>query len=231
MKKYLRKRYLSFLNCGNSFGKAQCGTFLSLLKDYYPKILEIGCGKGFFTYLMLKEKGLKTDAVYGADIFADYQEEEIKKIVPKTFFRLIPQSGRLPFSDDKFDLTFSIDVLEHVNDSKKFISEHIRVTKSGGDIIIGTPNFYRLSNLFLFFLGKLKFPRKVGVDTYGEVIHIKEYSKNDFFKLLTSFKSEIGRMKIIPCWFGSSPMKIGIKHPEGFLSNFCQFWFVKFQKI
>lgn len=227
----LEERYQSYLNCGNSFGSAQVNTFFSLLGNSYGRILEVGCGKGFFTYLMLKEKGFKTDAVYGADIFADYQEEWIKKIVPKTFFRLIPQSGRLPFSGDKFDLTFSIDVLEHVHDPRQFIGEHIRVTKSGGDVIFGTPNLCRLSNFFLFLLGKLKFPRKIGVDSYGEIIHIKEYSKNDLLKLLISFKREIGSIKIIPCWFGSSPMKIGIKHPQGFLSNFCQFWFVKFQKI
>ena len=58
--KTLGERYLSYLNSGNSFGKVQVNTFLSLLGNSYNRILEVGCGKGFFSYLLLKEKKLNT---------------------------------------------------------------------------------------------------------------------------------------------------------------------------
>ncbi len=228
--KVLEERYQSYLNCGNVFGKVQCKTFLNLANKKYAKVLDVGCGKGFFTYLFLKEKEIFPKSCYGTDIFDDCQEKEIKRLLPNFSFHKIGKSGKLPFPDNSFDLVFSIDVLEHVHNAQNFIAEQIRVTNKGGEIIIGTPNYLRLTNLFLLLFGRHNFPRKVGVDTYGDVIHVKEYKKSDLIILLGEFKEEIANLHIFPCWLGSSPLHHGLARPVGLLSNFCQFWFVKFTK-
>jgi len=46
----------------------------------------------------------------------------------------------LPFKDNIFDHVFAIEVVEHVEDEKRFISQLCRVTKPGGEIILTTPN-------------------------------------------------------------------------------------------
>lgn len=48
--------------------------------------------------------------------------------------------NELPFSDDTFDCTISIDVHEHLKDPHFFTRELWRVTKSGGRVIVTVPN-------------------------------------------------------------------------------------------
>lgn len=191
----------------------------------------MGCGKGFFIYLLLREKRFVLDDIYGTDIFDDCQRDEIKELNPKFSFRKMDSEEKIPFPDNSFDLVFSIDVLEHVNNASSFIKEQIRVVNKKGEIIIGTPNYFRLTNLLLLLFGKLKFPRKMGIDTYGDVIHIREYKKSDLVALLREFQGDIANLNIFPCWLGSNPLHLGIARPVGLLSNLCQFWFVKFRKI
>jgi SAM-dependent methyltransferase len=50
----------------------------------------------------------------------------------------------LPFPDNLFDTIVSIDVLEHVADPAKFISEIYRVLKPSGKVILSTPFFFWL---------------------------------------------------------------------------------------
>jgi SAM-dependent methyltransferase len=46
---------------------------------------------------------------------------------------------RLPFRDDRFDLIYALDVLEHVEDEGQFARELMRVLKPGGRLILTTP--------------------------------------------------------------------------------------------
>lgn len=51
---------------------------------------------------------------------------------------------QLPFKDEIFDTIISIDVLEHVPNPEKFVSELFRVIKPGGNVILSTPFFFYL---------------------------------------------------------------------------------------
>ncbi len=54
----------------------------------------------------------------------------------------IDANARLPFDDDAFDLIWSSEVIEHLEDPETSLAELRRVTAPGGDIILTTPNSY-----------------------------------------------------------------------------------------
>jgi ubiquinone/menaquinone biosynthesis C-methylase UbiE len=51
----------------------------------------------------------------------------------------------MPFSDNSYDLVFLIEVLEHVHNPQKALSEIYRVLKPGGTLIFSVP----FINLFI----------------------------------------------------------------------------------
>jgi len=186
--------------------------------------------EGFFTYLLLKEKKVEHKEIIGVDVYDNCRREEIKRLANKFEFKKIKEDGDLPFLSNYFDLVFSMDVIEHVIDWEKFILGQIKVTKRGGEILIGTPNRLRLSNLLLSLFGKLSYPRSMGHDEYGEILHLREFRKKELLSFLASLGNRVKNIDVIPCWLGSNFLKIGFDRPKGVLGNFCQFWFVKFAK-
>ncbi len=52
---------------------------------------------------------------------------------------------RLPFKRDTFDLVVAFDVLEHVADRERMVSEAHRVTAPDGTVVCTTPNRFSLS--------------------------------------------------------------------------------------
>jgi len=214
---------------GGKFQNCQVDKFLSLFNRDFYKSLEIGCGKGFFSYVAAKTG--KVAEVAGCDIFNDFQIEEISQYANKVEYKNI-ENNIMPYEDNTFDLVFSTDVLEHVEDDAMFVKEHLRVCKKGGRVVIGTPNYFRVTNLPVYLLGKLKYPRDMGSDTYGRCVHLREYKKDQLFDLVKSISSFIDAdsIKIIPCWLGVMALDIGINKLPRFLANYCQFWFITFDK-
>lgn len=56
--------------------------------------------------------------------------------------QIVDANQPLPFADDTFDLVWSSEVIEHLQDPAFSLDELRRVTKPGGDIILTTPNSY-----------------------------------------------------------------------------------------
>ena len=61
--------------------------------------------------------------------------------VPKNII-INAKGEEMPFENESFDLIYSTNVLEHVNDPKKVISESIRVLKPGGYLQFVIPNYF-----------------------------------------------------------------------------------------
>lgn len=95
-------------------------------------VLEVGCGEGYGSKL-LAPYAEKYTAV---DKFEALNKENLKDIdfiqmnVP-----LLPN-----FKDNTFDTVVSFQVIEHIDDDLKFVSEIHRVLKPGGTLIMTTPN-------------------------------------------------------------------------------------------
>jgi 2-polyprenyl-3-methyl-5-hydroxy-6-metoxy-1,4-benzoquinol methylase len=106
----------------------------SLIYEKLPpppaRICEIGVGGGWLIST-LHEYGYD---VYGCDKFVSPRLSE-----SSIGDRISQASGsRLDYPDDYFDVTFSCDVLEHVDpsDREAFLGEIVRITKPGGLIIV-----------------------------------------------------------------------------------------------
>jgi 2-polyprenyl-3-methyl-5-hydroxy-6-metoxy-1,4-benzoquinol methylase len=109
---------------------------LDMVRRFVPlegaRILDIGCGIG--TYVRRFREF--SDEVYGVDV-----EEERVAEASQTLPNISVAPGEaLPFPDDFFDLVFSNEVIEHVQDDRRTIEEAVRVTRPGGTIVIFAPN-------------------------------------------------------------------------------------------
>ena len=116
---------------GYKYIKGRWDSVIGEIIKYYnlpqkPKILDIGCGKGYFLYDFLK---LMPDAeIHGIDI-SEYairnSKQEIKDHLQ------VGNANNLPWSDNYFDLVISINTLHclHTYDLKKALLEMQRVGK------------------------------------------------------------------------------------------------------
>jgi len=213
----------------NKFSAGLYDLFEDLIDEGFDTVLDVGCGKGPWSYIGAKKRKFKN--IYACDVFDDFQTEEIGKLAESVTYRQV-ENDLLPFAENSFDLVFSMDVIEHVADDLNFISEKIRVAKPGGKIIIGTPNYYRIGNLPLIFSGRLKYPRILGRDSYGDVLYLREYKKADLIKLLEQFNDKIDRksVKITPCYLGVPMLEMGVRKVPLILESFCQYWLVELIK-
>jgi SAM-dependent methyltransferase len=95
-------------------------------------ILDAGCGVGMYTEQFRRF----SDRVIGVEIdlaVARRARSRIPGIV-------VAPAEALPFADGSFDVLFSHEVIEHVADDRLAAAEMVRVTSSGGRIVLFCPN-------------------------------------------------------------------------------------------
>jgi ubiquinone/menaquinone biosynthesis C-methylase UbiE len=97
----------------------------------HGKLLDCGCGEG---HMLSMFEGSK----FGVDI-SDVELARASQRNPTA--TLVKASlTSMPFEDGSFDTAICSEVLEHIEDYRAAASEIVRVTKSGGKIIISVPN-------------------------------------------------------------------------------------------
>lgn len=110
-------------------------TYIKLFDTYIhalpqkPKILEVGCGNGFFLTL-LREKGIPN--VWGIEPGRNMIKESpfwLKKRIKIDVFK------KNQFPSQSFDVICSFHVLDHLTDPNLFVSESFRLLKPGGHIL------------------------------------------------------------------------------------------------
>lgn len=119
------------------------------LKD--KVVLDIGCGFGSLSSL-LYDKGAK---VYATEVDSK-KLSFAKKKLEKTSIKFYEVSDEtLPFEDNMFDVVMLFDVIEHVADPSKMLSEVLRVTKKRGLIYVEFTPFYSVTGHHLYDYTKL----------------------------------------------------------------------------
>lgn len=103
------------------------------------RALDLGCGDGAFTAVMAAAGACAT----GVEV-AQAAVERARKHHPDLDFLLIPIGGPLPFEDGTFDVVWASEVIEHVADTARWLSEVRRVLVSSGQLLLSTPSHGRL---------------------------------------------------------------------------------------
>jgi SAM-dependent methyltransferase len=104
------------------------------------KVLDCGCGEGFYSMVV-------SELYQNVNITAfDYNAELLKMAAGWTEKEkcIVFQNGNiedgLPFTDDSFDKLIFTEVLEHLDNDKKALTEVFRVVKPGGVVGLTVPN-------------------------------------------------------------------------------------------
>lgn len=114
-------------------------------------ILDVGCGDGSMLFRYFKNPPREFHGMEGAPNLKAAAEARGMKM---TSFDL---NGRWPYEDNKFDVVFSNQVIEHIHNCRLFAIEAHRVLKPGGTVIIATENLCSLLNWFALTLGYTPF--------------------------------------------------------------------------
>jgi 2-polyprenyl-3-methyl-5-hydroxy-6-metoxy-1,4-benzoquinol methylase len=114
-----------------------CETYLQKARRRFgrePKILEVGCGAGYFTYA-LRHAGYN---VIGSDISIPAIQKATHSF--GQFYRVLDIEAPLSDSSESFDILIMLEVIEHVPNPVAFLSAARRLLSHGGEIILTSPN-------------------------------------------------------------------------------------------
>jgi ubiquinone/menaquinone biosynthesis C-methylase UbiE len=136
------------------------------------RALDLGCGTGEFT-AALAQAGARP---VGVDV-AEAALSRARARHPSLDFLVVPFDGPLPFEDGSFELVWASEVIEHVADTARWLSEVRRVLVPAGRLLLTTPSHGRLRLL----LG--------GVERYSEPLgdHLHLYTARSLRSLLHEF--------------------------------------------
>ena len=152
------------------------------------RVLDVGCGDGFFTAQILQRFNLKN--VYGLDISSKAVDLARLKH-PEINFQ---QSAlnHIPEETNSIDSITMIEVIEHLVDIEGTLKELFRVMKPGGILLIATTDFNWLKQVIIamFFFEKYFYPTNP---------HIRFFKRST----LTDVLSENGFSVIKYAWNGS----------------------------
>lgn len=149
------------------------------------RVLEIGCGNGFFSYLLSFTSG----KVVASDLYVKNSRTHTPGI--DNACRFISKSRKenislcacamnyLPFKNETFDMIFSGYTLQYINDRTLALSEMRRVIKKDGVVILVVPNF--IERFYSFFQFYIYFTVKIIKSIFKSIYKVKNK---------TNFKSE-----------------------------------------
>jgi SAM-dependent methyltransferase len=113
------------------------------------RLLEVGYGSGVF----MPELARHADGLYGADVHRKGAAVTATLAVHGYPASLISAAaGALPYRDGSFDTVVTVSTLEFVPDVAAAVGELVRVTRTGGRLVIVTPGQSALLDLGLRIL-------------------------------------------------------------------------------
>jgi ubiquinone/menaquinone biosynthesis C-methylase UbiE len=124
-------------------------THLEHLQEHVPqvmtlKVLDLGSGKGAFLVELAKKGGTGV----GLEVSTGYIQETKRRAAEARVQIDVTQGvgESLPYPDNSFDFVNMSEVIEHVNDPRKVMSEVHRVLKKGGKAYVSVPRRFSLKD-------------------------------------------------------------------------------------
>jgi uncharacterized protein (TIRG00374 family) len=171
------KAYNSDLCTQRFFQRRRTATIKTMLDPKNGEIiLDIGCGSG------VQLRALDVDSpglLIGMDLNRSALLFAKGKDIPNTEF-LIADAEQLPFKEKTINRIICAEIVEHLREPEKMVTESDRVLADSGKIVISTPNEHSVWGVYEFLWDVLGRGRN-----YGET-HLKFFTVSD---LETSFSA------------------------------------------
>ena len=166
-----------------------------VIKSVNGPFLDMGCHSGTFTAQVMKK--INSDQVYGIDI-SHSAIELAKKRFPKGHFQMA-DAHNLPFKDNFFEAVFCLEMLEHVDDPVKVLTEMRRVMKNQAYSVLLVPSENKLFKI-VWFLWTMYYP-------VWRHAHVQSFQKSELEKILKKLKFKVvmsktfnlGMLKLVVC--------------------------------
>ncbi len=141
------------------------------------RVLDVGCGEGHFAAELVRAG----TEVVGIDLAAE-PLRRARERHPELDLRQVPAAGPWPLQDASFDVVWAGEVIEHVADTAGWLSELRRVLRSGGRLLLSTPDHGRLR-----MLGWALAPRAFAAHFDPRSDHLRFYTRSALSELLEDF--------------------------------------------
>ena len=172
---------------------------LQLVPDETGRLLEIGASPYFMTRLLRKFRRYHLSLV---NYFGVGYEHITREALVSDDDRMVMEftnanieHDTLPFADETFDVVLLCEVLEHfTNDPMRVLLQLHRVLKTGGRLVLTTPNVARLANVVRLLEGGNLYDPYSGFGPYGR--HNREYTRQELVQLLEYLGFRIAQLFI-----------------------------------
>ena len=175
--------------------------FSKILKLKINRCLEIGAGKGIQSKKIAKHcnKLISTEK-FVDDSYTNFHDPSYNHL-DNVEYLICDAEDLSQFEPNSFDLIFSSNVLEHIENIDNCLSECSRVLKNKGLMVHSMPNkFWKVFSFFLYF-PKRRFPVIHGVSDS----HIQEFFNFGMKKWISVFAAnnfEVKRVSGLPFYSG-----------------------------
>jgi 2-polyprenyl-3-methyl-5-hydroxy-6-metoxy-1,4-benzoquinol methylase len=142
------------------------------------RVLDVGCGEGCFAAELVRAGA----EVVGVDVAAEPLRRARERHRELVDLRRLPAAGTWPLQDASFDAVWAGEVIEHVADTAGWLSELRRVLRSGGVLLLTTPDHGRLR-----MLGWALAPHAFAAHFDPRADHLRFYTRRTLMELLEDF--------------------------------------------
>ncbi|MDX9817008.1 MAG: class I SAM-dependent methyltransferase [Smithellaceae bacterium] len=164
-----------------AYPQSRCGQDDSRIKRVLPlmgapeRVLDVGCLDGTIGELFLSQGS----EVYGLDASRPAIEKAASRGIKA---KLGNVEEDFPFENEFFDAVFAGEIIEHVFDVDKMLSEMHRVLKPDGFAIVTTPNLAALGRRLMLLLNRNP---HIEISFKGNAAgHIRYFVKSELLRIL-----------------------------------------------
>jgi len=151
------------------------------------RVLDLGCFSGYVMEKLIQNKNI----VEGGDSNSKFVIHCVRKGLDVSFCDC---ERRLSFDTSSFDVVIAGELIEHIYDTDKFLDECNRVLKSGGELIITTPNMGFWKHRLKLLLG-LNMPFEYGRDAGFFIGHIRYFNLASFKRAISGHGFSLKRVE------------------------------------